>query len=126
MKKKNAEQQEAIKALRKTLKPGDTVYTILRHVSSSGMSRRIDLYTMKKNRPVFLTHYAAKALDYNRKPDQQGITVGGCGMDMGFHLVYSLGRTLFPNGFKIKGVGRNGDTSGHDNDGGYALNHCWL
>lgn len=123
---KQTEQQEAVKALRRHLKPGSTVYTVLRHVSSSGMSRRIDVYTMKKNKPVGLTYYAAKALGYNRHPEKEGITVGGCGMDMGFHLVYNLGRTLFSKGFKVKGMGRNGDTSGHDNDGGYALVQRWL
>ena len=37
-----AERDEAIANLREILKPGDTVYTILRHVSKSGMSRVID------------------------------------------------------------------------------------
>lgn len=124
--KNKTEQQEAIKALRKTLKAGDTVYTVLRHVSSSGMSRRIDLYTMKKNKPVGLTYYTAKALGYTRHPEKDGLTVGGCGMDMGFSVVYNLGRVLFPKGFKVKGTGRNSDTSGHDNDGGYALEQRWL
>lgn len=123
---KTTEQQNAVKALRKSLKAGATVYTVLRHVSSSGMSRRIDLYTIHKNQPRSITYYTAKALGYNRNPDKEGITVGGCGMDMGFHLVYNLGRALFPKGFKVKGTGRNGDTSGHDNDGGYALNQRWL
>jgi hypothetical protein len=40
---KQAEQADAVAELHKLLKPGDTVYTILRHVSSSGMSRVIDL-----------------------------------------------------------------------------------
>ena len=55
-----------------------------------------------------------------------GLVVGGCGMDMGFHVVYSLGRVLWPKGFKVNGIGRNGDISGHDKDGGYRLVHQWL
>ena len=47
-------------------------------------------------------------------------------MDMGFALVYELSRELYPKGFKVAGVGRNGDTSGHDKDGGYALKQRWL
>jgi hypothetical protein len=124
-----AEQAEAIKMLRKWLKPGDTVYTVLRHVSKSGMSRRIDLYKITKDGPLFLTGYAARAIDSRWDCEDGGIIVGGCGMDMGFHLVYTLGRVLFPKGFKVGRKGthaRNGDKSGHDNDGGYALNHCWL
>ncbi len=38
-----AEQAEALAKLRKMLKPGDTVYCILRHRAASGMSRTIDL-----------------------------------------------------------------------------------
>lgn len=119
--------KEAEEILRKWLKPGDTVFTVLRHVSSSGMTRRIDLYKFENNEPVYLSGYAAKVLGDRRHKDG-GIVVGGCGMDMGFHLVYSLSRRLFPGGFDLpKGKrGRNGDTSGHDNDGGYALNHRWL
>ena len=115
------------------LKPGKTVYTILRRRSSSGMSRHISLVIIDKDyngKPVIfdLTWWAAQAMDYRLDRDTGGIVVSGCGMDMGFHLVYSLGRKLFPKGFKLpKGQpGRNGDTSGRDNDGGYALKHTWL
>jgi hypothetical protein len=30
----------------------------------------------------------------------EGITVDGCGMDMGFALVYNLGRALYRDGFQ--------------------------
>lgn len=121
---KTTEQKECIKDLRKLIKAGNTVYTILRHVSSSGMTRHIDLLVMKKNQPHRITWSAAKAMGYRMKDGS--IVTQGCGMDMGFDLVYNLSRTLFPKGFKVKGMGRNGDTSGHDKDGGYALNHRWL
>lgn len=128
MKTRTSEQLEAIKELRKMLRPGMMVYTVLRHVSSSGMCRWIDLYIHKKNQPVRLTWTAARALGWTYDPRHEALKVGGCGMDMGFHAVYSLGYVLFPKGFKLpKGkLGRNGDTSGHDNDGGYALNHRWM
>jgi len=38
-----AEAAEAAEDLRRILKPGDTVWTVLRHVSRSGMRRRIDM-----------------------------------------------------------------------------------
>jgi hypothetical protein len=121
---------EAIRDLRKMLKPGDTVYTVLRHVSASGMTRGIDLYIIRKNVPVWITAYVGHAIDSPQSlkdwREQRGLRVQGCGMDMGFHVVYSLGCALFPKGFKVEGRGRNGDTSGHDNDGGYALNQKWL
>lgn len=69
---------------------------------------------------------AAKAMGDTFDSERQGIKISGAGMDMGFALVYNLGRTLFPKGFKVTGSGRNGDTSGHDRDGGYALNQEWL
>jgi hypothetical protein len=68
----------------------------------------------------------AKALDYPLDRDREGLKVSGCGMDMGFAVVHELGRALFPEGFKVEGVGRNGDTSGWDRDGGYALKHRWI
>jgi hypothetical protein len=143
-KAKEMQEAEAIVHLRSVLKPGDIVYTVLRHVSRSGMSRNIDLYYMAIEggpcvaghnngmyaRPVWISGYVGHAIGspQSRKnwERSQGLTVGGCGMDMGFHLVYSLGRVLFPDGFKVTGRGRNGDTSGHDKDGGYGLEHKWL
>lgn len=122
------EKDEAVQYLRKMLKPGDTVYTVLRHVSSSGMSRRMDLFVIRKNVPYWISGYVGRVLGLRRHPKHDGLTVSGCGMDMGFHVVYSLSQCLFPKGFKVPkgGHGRNGDTSGYDNDGGYALNQRWL
>ena len=122
------EQAVAILELRKLIKAGDTVYTLLKHCSSSGMMRVIDVYVIKKNKPMRLGWTVAKAVNrtYNRR--HEGVQVGGCGMDMGFELVYNLGRKLYPQGFKLrKGqYGRNGDTSGFDRDGGYAFEQKWL
>lgn len=140
----------AIVRLRALLKPGDTIHTILRHVSKSGMMRHIDLCVICDNIPRCISHSAAVAMGYTQS-ESGAIKVSGCGMDMGFHLVYNLGRTLFPKGFGMPTApnggdiprireeaaarvayglymvpGRNGDTSGWDNDGGYALNHRWL
>lgn len=114
---KKRRREYAINQLREILSPGDTVYCVLRHVSASGMSRRIDLYTIQDNRPRFLTGYAAHAIGW-KWGDKAGVVVGGCGMDMGFHLVYTLSRTLFPDGFN--------DGQDSQRDGGYALRHEWL
>lgn len=94
---KAALKAEALEQLRKMLKPGDTIHTVLRHVSRSGMFRRIDLFLLRKgvnDTPIFLTGYAARVLDYKLSRDG-GIGVGGCGMDMGFHLVHHLGYAVF-------------------------------
>lgn len=120
------------------LKPGDTVYTILRHAAKSGMMRRISLVVIKDNKPRQIDHIAAALGVANfktvtrydsrgsgYKDREEGLVMSGCGMDMGFALVYELGRALHPDGFDTE-HGRNGDTSGRDNDGGYAFNHKWL
>lgn len=121
------ERQESIDWLRETLQPGDTVHTVLRKVSASGMSRQIDLYKLTADGPLYLSGHAATAAGF-RRHKSGAIVIGGCGMDMGFAAVYELSRVLFPKGFKLPAGkrGRNGNTSGFDTDGGYALKQEWL
>lgn len=123
VKYRDKDRQEAAAELRKLLKPGTTVYTVLRHVSSSGMSRRIDLFVIKGGRLVFLSGYAGRLLGLHRRGRHDGLVVGGCGMDMGFHLVYELGAALWPKGTRTPHGIRNGQP---DTDGGYALKHSWI
>mgnify|MGYP001617057424 FL=1 len=131
------EQAEAITKLRRVLKPGDTVYTVLRHTSKSGMYRAIDLYKLPaKGGPLCLSYTATLAMGARFDKRHESIGVSGCGMDMGFHLVYHLGRALWPDGVQCAGEQRcqsndhtNGDrdyTPHHHQDGGYALRHRWL
>jgi hypothetical protein len=126
MNAKQKEQQEAVRELRNLLKPGDTVFVSLKHVSRSGMSRVIMPFIIRNNEPRYLAWTVAKATGRTYNYNHDGVIVGGCGMDMGFELVYTLSRYLFPDGFQIEGRGRNGETSGWDKDGGYALNHRWF
>lgn len=132
MTKKQSEVNDAIARLRETLKPGDTLHTVLRSVSRSGMSRVIDVYHFYKDekgeiRQEWLSYWIAQACGFSfQKAGTGGIKIAGCGMDMGFEIVYTLGRVLFPEGFAVTGRGRNGDTSGRDTDGGYALRQEWL
>ncbi len=116
MTKKQTEREEAIGRLREWLKPGDTVFCILRHRSASGMSRTIALVKMVDGDPQFLAFNAAVALGWRFDRQREGVKVGGCGMDMGFHLVYELASVLFPR--------VAGDADGVS--GGYALKSVWL
>lgn len=118
---------QAISDLRDMLPPGSTVRCVLRHVSSSGMTRRISLFVVAGGSLQSLDYLAALVLGDKQHKDG-GIVVSGCGMDMGFHLVYNLGRVLYPEGFDLPpGTrGRNGDTSGRDSDGGYAFRSSWV
>lgn len=125
---------EAICELRKHLRPGSTVYLILRHVSKSGMLRRVSpIIRHKKGHFLHLDHWAAQCLypesrTISKIGGGDGVPMHGCGMDMGFELVYLLGRYLWPKGGKQpKGIyPRNGDTSGIETDGGYMLRYHWL
>ena len=112
---KKAQKTQALESLRRIFDaaPGgdNRVYCVLRHVSASGMSRRIDFYIIRDNKPQYLTGLIGQALDY-RLHDRGGLIVGGCGMDMGFHVVYSLSSALYDS------------TKG--NDGGYTLKSEWI
>lgn len=115
-----AQKEQAKQHLRKLLKPGQTVYTILRHRSASGMSRSISLVIPTKDGIQSLDYWIAQAQGESTDQKNGGLKVSGCGMDMGFHLVYNLGRMLYPKGVK---KGRGGRP---DKDGGYAFDHKWL
>lgn len=150
-----SDQAEAIERLRGLVKPGDTVYTVLRSVSRSGMSRSIDIYKFETDdrtgRPVkvWLSYNVAHAGIGSWDDARKCVKVGGVGMDMGFHLVYSLSSRLFRDGFGCIGEGcPSNDHSNGDRDytphsaprddtstpgaahwhaqGGYALRHEWI
>ncbi len=144
----------ALNNLRAMLNPGDRITCTVLNVSQSGMSRSIllqipviDKYTCRLAiRDI--SWMVAKVIGARLDPKNGGVVMRGCGMNMCFAAVYSLGRALFPDGFGIEGEkdgkrrapktrkaaaamvragwkfrGRNGDTTGWDNDGGYALDY---
>lgn len=164
------ERDEARTKLREWIKPGDTVYTVLDHVSRSGMNRhiRVVLLSCEGTRHVeSVDPQTGKPTDYVRKDSigvadrhpnylvgtalgipharrngrpQDALSVGGCGMDMGFHLVYELSHALYGAGYACLGKGTC-PSNYHSNhrrseDGperfdlthtdGYALRHRWL
>lgn len=120
---KTEERNEVIKDLKKILRPGDTIYTQVTHVASSGMSRSIILFIGRKREVINITWWVARAMDETIDRTNGGIKVGGCGMDMGFELVYNLGKTLWPKGTSKPHGTRNGVP---DHDGGYALKQRWI
>lgn len=130
-----AEQTEAADQLRALLPPGTIVHTILRHVSRSGMLRRIDPLIVVDGDFRYLTYSACVVLDEPPQYAGDGIRMGGAGMDMGFSLVYDLSRRLYHDGFTCAGESchsndhSNGDrdrTPHQHTDGGYALRQRWL
>jgi hypothetical protein len=104
------EQAEALESLHNLIKRGDEILTVLRHVSTSGMQRRISLLQITGTSGEHIIrqfdYLAAKVLGRTMKARLEGVVCNGAGMDMGFDLVYSLSLKMF------------GD--------GYALTHRWL
>ena len=88
------------------IKPGDTVYCILRKRSTTSECRNISLVVFKDGRPLHLDYNAAIILGCHSKGNGHGVRISGGGMDMGFALVSSLSFALF------------GDE--------YSLTHSWL
>lgn len=114
-----SERENALERLRNLLKPGDTVYTVLLHRSRSGMSRTIQavIPAIREDGKQYIHDLSAdisRVLDYAPfDRDRGGVKQTGCGMDMGFHLVYSLSMTLFC-------------PEKYDHDAAYSLKQEWL
>jgi hypothetical protein len=88
------------------------LYTSLKHVSSSGMSRDMKVLVALDGQILDVTYYVGK-LDIGTLKERNGqrvIRVGGCGMDMGFHVVYSVSAVLY----------------GLQERGAYTIRHEWI
>ncbi len=89
--------------LRALCPPGATVYTVLRHASRSGMDRVIACFVMGRDgagacAPLWVpSSRIARVLGSGWRDDRNydGNHVGGVGMDMGWHLVYTLSFALY-------------------------------
>jgi hypothetical protein len=101
------------------LNEGDTVYTLIRTVAPSGMSRTISLKVAREGRILDLTYFASVVLGWPLVDamGSRALRVSGGGMDMGFHTVYTLARVLFRD--KYEG---QADAV----DAGYSLQQAWI
>lgn len=96
MQTKTQQQAAARAKLRELLPPGSDVNVILRHVSRTGMSRVIDALAIEDGAVRSIGWLFAQASPHWRLDSQrEGIKVGGAGMDMGFHLVYSVAHEVW-------------------------------
>lgn len=148
-KKAQAERDEAIQELRAMLPPGSTVYSNLRHVSQSGMSRAISFHVVEDGHIRNITYLVGLVAGYPWHAKHEGLRVEGCGMDMGFSVVNNLSHYLYPDGFECIGDTRReatnraeyrwcpaNDHANGDRDysphmhssgaGAYAVRHEWL
>ena len=118
------DQLEAIERLRELLPEGSTVHTFVTHAARSNMSRSISccVATIENGRPQIqkIDAWVCRALRLPFDQKHGGVKVGGCGMDMGFHIVNSLSYALhgYPDASTghLKGTARKG----------YTLRHQWI
>lgn len=98
------DRDEARNYLRSILPPGSTVLVNQRHVSRSGMMRHLSLGAIidGEYRGITWTVYRAMIGADSGITDRGELKVGGCGMDMHFHTVYSLSKTIHNDGYALK------------------------
>lgn len=102
---KSEDGQRNAKRFIKALKEGRIVCGV-KHVSSSGMSRVISVCEVAKPQGakrfyMYQFNWFIHQLGWTYVDSYSAIRVGGCGMDMVFHLLYSVCGTLQYNGFKL-------------------------
>ena len=129
------EREEAKQTILELLGTSRTVYTCLRHVSKSGMSRHISVHCIgtretgpngEKEPYLFdLTYLVSKVASYGLNKDRDALLVGGCGMDMGFAVVYDLSGILFAETDPTTEPRTNATTPDHS-DAGYVLSQRWI
>lgn len=121
MNTKNTEQRQAIDELRELLEPGETIWTVVRHVSKSGMARAIDAYVFRTDEStgqpykLWLSPKIARACGMQFHQKYEAVWLQGCGMDMGFHLVNTLSYAL--HGY---------ETTDETPKPGFTFRHEWI
>lgn len=107
--------QSTIEKLKEIFKEdGFNVYCKNHHTSRSGMMRVIEFWSEKGND---LTEYFHILTGYNYHNKYNGLRVTGVGMDMGFHVVYTVSGKLYD---------KFTDSYGRERDGGYVLKNLWV
>ena len=96
-----------IEVLQKAFPKGSTAFTNVVHVSRSGMYRHISVHKphIENGEAVCMQNYSAyiaRVLGRSFKAKNYAVGVGGCGMDMGFELIYNLSAKLYGDGYAIK------------------------
>jgi hypothetical protein len=88
---------------------GYSVATMVTHVSESGMSRSIVVLATdleygdeNKTRVRNVSHLVARLLGWQYDSGRSAVRVSGAGMDMAFHLTYTLAAALHNDGYALK------------------------
>lgn len=96
-------QDAARESLRIIFPRNSTVTTIVRHVSKSGMSRAISVLATDVNGTIEdVSWIVARAGIFKSDTRHAGLKVSGTGMDMTFHVTYSIASVLYGDGYALK------------------------
>lgn len=102
----NYTDEELIAELRGLIPEGGEVHTRVEHVSQSGMSRNIVPIVATPDGSITNLSWHCWNLGIGSRPRGRyagkSVTMGGCGMDMTFALVYDLAAKLYGDGYKLK------------------------
>ena len=131
------EKQEAIISLRKFAEESNYVfYTVLRHVSDSGMFRRISVFASTPSEGIVCLDWFIEKLGFYKRENDfrkgEGLRVSGCGMDMGFSLVYNTASVVFGGLSKAEILRISKKTNNRRNGGfestdtGYLIRQKWI
>jgi len=96
------EKQIAYNNLKEYVNEGDTIYTIVKKVAPSGMSRQMSVIVRTDTGISNISWWVARALGYRMCKGRDCFSISGCGQDMGYAVAYDIGATLFGDGYKIK------------------------
>jgi hypothetical protein len=140
-----ADKADALRTLRRNLVPGDTVYTVLRKYDKRTGNKVISLLALARcdvgphaqpelwNISGLVSRLTGWKLG---NTDMTGIKKDALGMDAGFHLVYTLGRFIWPDGYPCPGErvcvwNEHGGSDAQPYGGvhpetGYVLRHRWI
>lgn len=98
-----AAREEAIEKLREVFPAGSTVYTIFRHVSTSGLTRHVSVIAITDGEAQQFNLAVSLVLGHRIRHDfYSAVVMGGAGYDAGFQIAYDLGRVLHGDGYALK------------------------
>jgi len=97
------EKADAITRLTVMFPKNSPVHTVVRNVSASGMTRSISVLHHEDGSEIIedVSYLVRRALGLQVDPKRGGVKVQGAGMDMSFHLVYSLAQALYGDGYAL-------------------------
>ena len=75
-----------------------TIYSVIKHVSQSGLTRHISFYYVEEGQLYCMNHQISEATGYKFNKNYDSLVVRGCGMDMAFHVVEHYSRATGKEG----------------------------